>query len=60
MRLYFNRLGEIATSSSVEAEFSDLKNRVFKGQLSMKIDKFVMQHLHFLDAKVILASTRQM
>lgn len=31
MRPYFNRSGEIATFSSVEAEFSDLKNRAFKG-----------------------------
>lgn len=59
MRQYFNKSGEIATSSSVEAEFSDLKNRAFKDQLPMRIDKFVMQHLHFLDAKVTLASNEK-
>lgn len=56
MRPHFNRSGEIANPSSVEAEFSDLKNRGFKGQLPVRIDKFVMQHLQFLDTKVILTS----
>lgn len=48
MRPYFKRSGEIATSSSDESEFSDLKNRAFKGQLPMRIDKFIVQHLEFL------------
>jgi len=56
MRPFFKRSGEIAASSFVEAEFSDLKNRCFKGQLPMKVDKFVIRHLNFLDAKIMLAS----
>lgn len=56
MRPCFKRSGEIAASSSVEAEFADLKNRGFKGQLPMRIDKFVLQHLEFLNSKIILAS----
>lgn len=56
MRPCFKRSGEIATSSSVETEFSDIKSRGFKGQLLMRGDKFVVQHLDFLDAKITLAS----
>jgi len=52
MRPFFKRSGEI----SVEAEFLDLKNRCFKDQLPMKVDKFVIQHLNFLDAKIMLVS----
>lgn len=54
MRPYFNRSGEIATSSSVEAEFSDLKCRGFKGRLPMRVDKFVIEHLEHLDTKISL------
>lgn len=59
MRPYFQRSGQIATSSSVEAEFCDLKNRCFKGQLPMRVDKFVIQHMNFLDAKIMLASNER-
>lgn len=52
MRPYFQRSGEIATSSAVEAEFADIKNREFKGQLPMRVDKFIIQHLDLLDAKL--------
>lgn len=55
MRSYFKKSHEIATSSSVEAKFSELKNRAFKGQLPMKTDEFAIQHLEFLDAKISLA-----
>jgi len=40
MRPFFKRSGEIAASSSVEAEFSDLKNRCFKGQLPIRHPAF--------------------
>lgn len=56
MRPYFKRSSEIVSSSSVEAEFCDLKHRGFKGQLPMRVDKFIVQHLDFLDAKITLAS----
>lgn len=56
MRPYFKRSGKIATSSSVEAEFADLKKRSFKDELPMRVDKFVIKHLDFLDTKIILAS----
>lgn len=59
MHPYFKRFGEIATSSSVQAEFSDLKNRGFKGQLPIRIDKFIVQHLEFLDSKISLASNEK-
>lgn len=58
MRLFFKRSGEIATSSAIE-EFSDIKSRGFKGQLPMRVDKFVIQHLDLLDAKITLASNRK-
>lgn len=54
MSPYFKISGKIATSSSVEAEFSDLKSRAVKGQLPMRIDKFIIQHLKYLDAKISL------
>lgn len=56
MRLHFGIGSTIATSSSVESEFNDLKNRAFKNQLPMRIDKFVFQHLDHLESKLILAS----
>lgn len=59
MRPYFQRSGEIATSSAVEAGFADIKNRGFKGQLSMRVDKFIVQHLDLLDAKITLASNEK-
>lgn len=56
MRPHFGKGSKIATSSSVEAEFTDLKHRAFKNQLPMRIDKFVLQHLEHLDGKIKLAS----
>lgn len=56
MRSHFNMGEEIATSSSVEVAFADLKNRTFKGQLPMKADKFVHEHLDYLDSKTKLTS----
>lgn len=56
MRPYFKNSSEIASSSAVEAEFCDLKHRGFKSQLPIKVDKFIVQHLDFLDAKITLAS----
>lgn len=40
MREYFQRGEIIATSSSVESNFADLKQRAFKSQLPMRPDKF--------------------
>ncbi|EFN67936.1 120.7 kDa protein in NOF-FB transposable element, partial [Camponotus floridanus] len=54
MRPHFNKSNEIASSSAVESEFNDLKNREFKGQLPMRVDKFIMQHLNYIDSKIIL------
>lgn len=51
MRLHFQIGEEIATSSSVESAFADLKNRAFKNQLPMRADKFVYEHLDYLDGK---------
>lgn len=56
MRLHFQIGEEIDTSSSVEAAFADLKNRVFKNQLPTRTDKFVYEHLDYLDGKIKLAS----
>lgn len=55
MRPYFKRSNEIASSSSVEVEYCDLKHRGFKGQLPIRAGKFIVQHLDFLDAKITLA-----
>lgn len=59
MRRHFGRGQKIATSSSVESEFADLKRRAFNGKLPMRIDKFVLEHLDYLDGKVKLASNKQ-
>lgn len=56
MQPYFQIGKEVATSTSVEAEFADLKNRAFKGQLPMKPDKFIHDHLDYIDGKIKLAS----
>lgn len=54
MRAHFQIETEIATSTSVEAEFAELKNRAFKGQLPMKADKFVHEHLDYIDGRIKL------
>lgn len=46
----------VYTSSSVEAEFTNIKCRAFNGQLPMKVDKFILQHVKYLRGKLILAS----
>lgn len=46
----------IATSSIVEAEFANLKCRAFDAQLPMRIDKFILRHIKYLQSKLILAS----
>lgn len=56
MQPHFQLGGEIATSTSVEAEFAELKNRAFKGQLPMRADKFVHEHLDYIDGRIKLAS----
>lgn len=56
MRPYFKIDQEIATSASIEAEFSELKNRAFKGRLPMKSNKFVHEHLDYIDGRIKLAS----
>lgn len=50
-------IGEnVATSSCVEAEFAILKCRIFDGQLPMRADKFVLQHVKYLRGETILLS----
>lgn len=57
MRAHFKYGSKIATSSFVEAEFSQLKTRVFKNQLPMRIDKFILCHLEYLEGKLLLVGT---
>jgi len=59
MRPYFAKSPIIATSASVESEFADLKHRAFSIKLPMQFDKFVFQHLDYLDGKVKLASNQK-
>ena len=56
MRPIFRRGSKIATSASAESEFCDVKTREFKGELPMRIDRYVLEHLIKLDNKVILFS----
>ncbi|KAJ8723789.1 hypothetical protein PYW07_007769 [Mythimna separata] len=48
----FGRGSVSATSAAVEAEFSDLKHRDFRGEIPMRVDRFVMQHLERIDEKI--------
>lgn len=41
-----------ATSSSVESEFFNIKNRVFKNNLPLRVDKFAIGHLDYLDGRI--------
>ena len=53
----FLKLGStIATSSSVESEFSNIKRRVFKNELPLRVDKFIIRHLDYIDGRVKEAS----
>lgn len=51
---YFKCGSKIATSSFVEAEFSQLKTRVFKNELPIRIDKFILRHLEYLNGRLRL------
>ncbi|KAL0101003.1 hypothetical protein PUN28_019424 [Cardiocondyla obscurior] len=59
MRPYFNTSEEIATSSLVEAEFFDLKCRGFKNRHPIRVDKFVIEHLEYLNTKISLACNKR-
>lgn len=54
MRSHFKTGMEIATSSSVESIFAEYKRRVFKGCTSMRVDKFVISHLNYIDGRLRL------
>lgn len=54
MRSYFHCNKEIATSSAVEAAF-DIKHRAFKGELPMRVDKFIIKHIDWLKGKISLS-----
>jgi len=54
MRPHFKTGTEISTSSSVESLFAEYKQRLFKGCIPMRVDKFVTSHLDYLDGKLRL------
>lgn len=56
MRPHFKCGSLIASSSFVEAEFSEIKTRVFKNQLPMRIDKFIIKHLEYLEGRLRLTA----
>lgn len=47
----FGRGSVTATSAAVESEFTDMK-REFRGEIPMRTDRFVMQHLERIDDKI--------
>jgi len=51
MRPYFKTGKKVATSSSVESIFAEYKTRLFKGCITMRVDKFVIRHLDYLDGR---------
>ncbi|KAL0130362.1 hypothetical protein PUN28_002186 [Cardiocondyla obscurior] len=50
---------QIAISSFVEAEFTELKTRVFQNQLPMRVDKFIFQHIEYLNNKLSCALSKK-
>lgn len=48
----FYKTTAIATSSSVESEFSNIKNRIFKDDLPLRADKFIFCHIDYLDGRI--------
>lgn len=59
MRPYFNAGTEIATSSSVESIFAEYKSGLFKGCIPMRVDKFVVNHLNYIDGRIRLDFAQQ-
>lgn len=54
MRPYFKCGSKIATSSFVEAECAQLKTRAFKNELPLRIDKFSLRRLEYLNGRLRL------
>ncbi|KAL0107450.1 hypothetical protein PUN28_015788 [Cardiocondyla obscurior] len=54
MKHHFKRGAEIATSSFVEAEFAEIKTRYFKNQLPMRVDKFILRHIEYVNGRLKL------
>lgn len=52
MLSYFKVDSVIATSSSVESEFANIKCRVFKNELPLRVDKFIIRHLEYIDGRI--------
>lgn len=48
----FGRGSVTATSAAVEVEIGDIKNRDFRGELPMRFDRFVIEHLEKLNNKI--------
>lgn len=45
---FFKVGSTIATSSSIESEFANIKGRVFKNELPLRIDTFIIHHLDYM------------
>lgn len=58
MKPFFGITNRIATSSSVESEFANIKTRAFKNELPQRIDKFVLHHIDYLDGRIKEASAK--
>ncbi|CAH2089041.1 unnamed protein product [Euphydryas editha] len=48
----FGRGSVTATSAVVESEFADLKDGEFRGEIPMRMDRFVIQHLERINNKI--------
>lgn len=51
---HFKTGTEVSTSSSIESIFAEYKTRFFKGCLPIRVDKFVANHLDYLDERLRL------
>lgn len=53
MRNHFHCNKIVATSSAIEAAFANLKHRLFKSELTMRINKFIIRHIESLQNKIL-------
>lgn len=55
---FFGIRNRVATSSSIEAEFANIKTRAFRNELPQRADKFILRHVDYLDGHVKEASAK--
>jgi len=61
MQIFFNSPYKIATSASVESDFSELKNKILRFDTKpMTVDRFIAKHLQSIDSNTKLFRSSQL